>query len=258
MAFNGDLNVGLEILTSKVNPKTRKILLQLGDVRNETTDTDNAEQWQEVGFVSRASKPEPGKAAAQTVSVKCGDHDIVISTQDLRGLELAGQLDFGETCVYAPGEDGTAQARILLKKDGSINLFTKKGNATDGTGLGIFINTDGSISIVGPDGQALLLGADKSVKLFNGGGSVQVAADGGVKITSTTKMSISAPSVVLGGSPLGAPVLNTTDLLAYSALVVTALNASLAPAASAASAAFTTAVTAMVAGLQATKRTTAD
>lgn len=256
--LRGFIQSGLDILTTTVNSVTKKILAQLGDVHRESTDSDNAEVWQQVGFASRPAKPHPGKQAAQAVTIKAGDYDIVIATQDLRGLELYGQLDHGETCLYAPGEDGNAQGRVLLKKNGSINIFTKKGNAPNGAGMGIFVNPeDGSIAIAGPDGAAVILGSDSSVKVFNSGGSIQIGADGACKVTSTVKMSISAPSIVLGGS-VAAPVVNGNDLMAFAALISTAIQASNAPLASAAAASFTTAATALITAMNATHRTTAD
>lgn len=249
------LQVGFDILKTTVDATTKKILAQLGNAHASTVDANGAEWWQHVGFASRPPKPEAKRRAAQAVVLRAGDHDIIIATQDLRGLDLYGNLADGETCIYAPGEDGEGQARILLKKDGSINLFTKEDNDSGGTGMGIFVNVDGSISLVSHTGAALAIGSDGSVKLFNANGALQIAADGKVKI-SGSKVSISAPAIVLGGATAGA-VVTSVDLTALNALIATAVSGA-GPTGPAAAATFTTAAAALVAGLSTTKRTTAD
>lgn len=215
--LRGLIQIGFDILTTTINSATKKILAQLGDVQKESSDTDNAEWWQHVGFASRPPKPQKGKKAAQACVIKAGDHDVIIASQDLRGLELYGQLGHGESCMYAPGEDGEAQGRILVKGNGSINLFTKAGNDSGGAGMGIFINPDGSISIAGSEGNAVLLKADGSVNVFNASGGIQVKADGHVKIASSSKVEISGGSITLGG-PAALP-------LAVGPQVVTAITA---------------------------------
>lgn len=193
------LMVGIDILRTTVSATTKRILAQTGSVVGKTTDADNVEWWQHVGFVSRPPKPEPGKAAAQGVGFRQGGNDVIFASQDARGLELAGQLADGEFCVYAPGEDGKAQARILGKKDGSLHLFTKKGNADGGKGITVSIGSDGAISIASSEGNAVLLGSDGSVKVFNASGSFQIKADGSVKLASGGKVEISGGSITLGG-----------------------------------------------------------
>lgn len=256
--LKGFMQVGFDILSTTVETTTKKILAQIGNVVGQTVDSDNVEWWQHYGFASRPPKPEPGKSAAQAVVLRGGDHDIAIASQDLRGLELYGQLDHGEVCIYAAGEDGNAQARVLLKKNGSINLFTKKGNTADGAGMGIFVDPDGSISLAGGSGAGFQLSADNSVKLFNAAGSFQIKADGKMRVASKTKLDISAPAIALGGGAASAPVVVATDLTAFAGLVAAAITASGAPTAAAAVAAFTPAATALVTGLAATRRTTAE
>ncbi len=145
--LKGMIQVGFDVLTTTINEKTKKILAQIGSVLAETTDADNAEWWQHVGFASRPSKPEAKKKAAQAVVLRAGDHDVIVASQDLRGLELYGNLKAGETCTYAAGEDGTGQARTLWRDDGAITHFTTEGNVPGGkviysrTGSGIDADT---------------------------------------------------------------------------------------------------------------------
>lgn len=251
----GLIKVGVDILTTTVSKLTKKIVAQLGSVEEETTDADNVEWWQHVGFASRPPKPDPKKKAAQAVTIAGGDRDVVIASQDLRGLELYGNLDHGETCLYAAGPDGLAQARVLLKKDGSINIFTKKGNAASGTGMGLFVNPDGSVTIVSHNGAAMMIGSDGSLKIFNGNGALQIDAGGAVKI-SGSKVSISAPAIILGGTVPGA-VITSIDMLALIPIIASGISAA-GPTGAGAAATFTAAAMTLVQGLAATKRTTAD
>jgi hypothetical protein len=201
----GQVKVGQDVLNTRIHPKTKKMLAQLGDVVHETTDTDNAEIWFAPGMFARPSKPEAGKTAPQSVSLCAGDHDIVIAMTDERGRELQATLDYGETGMYAAGPDGTAQARVLLKKNGTIAIFTKKGNTKDGVGIQIAVNADGSITIAGSEGNAILLGSDGSIKAFNSSGGFSVSSSGVVKVSGSTQLALSAGSVAIGG-PAGLPI----------------------------------------------------
>lgn len=197
--------VGIDVLRTKLSEASKKIIAQTGSVVGKTTDSDNVEWWQHVGFASRPSAVEAGKQAAQAVVMRQGGREVAIASQDLRGLSIYGALADGETCIYATGADGTAQARILLKANGSINLYTVQGNAAGGKSMGIFIHPDGSINLAAPSGNAILVGDDGSVKLFNGSGGIQVKADGNIKVAGSTQLALSAGSVAIGG-PSGLPI----------------------------------------------------
>lgn len=197
---------GIDIMSTSVSAKTKKILATTGsNVGDGLTLSNNVEWWQHVGFASRPANPEKGKQAAQALVVRSGTFDCAIGSQDLRGLSLYGQLAPGETCVYGAGADGTAQGRMLIKANGSVNIYTRKDNGSSGAGMGIFVNPDGSISIASHTGAAVLLGTDGSVKVFNGSGGIQILADGTVKVASSGSVNISGASVALGG-PSAVPV----------------------------------------------------
>jgi len=253
----GLIKVGVDILRTTVSKLTKKIVAQLGSVEEETTDADNAEWWQHVGFASRPPKPDPKKKAAQAITIATGDHDVIIASQDTRGLELYGNLADGETCIYAPGEDGNAQARILLKKNGGMHLFTKEGNSKDGKGIVFSIRSDGSVDLVTSKGVALMLGTDASAKLFTPTGSFEINASGAMKLAATGKLSLSGASVAIGGDPTAGAVFTTVDLAKLIPIIATGLSAA-GPTGGAAAAAFTTAATALVASMMASKRTTAS
>lgn len=203
---SGLFDIGVDILNSSVSAKTNKILLQTGDNNGDgQTDSDNVALWQHVGFASRPANPEKGKASSQAFIVRQGGVDACIATQDVRACPIYGALKPGETCLYSMGPDGTAQARILLKADGSINLFTKEGNVAGGAGMGLFVNADGSISMTSSTGAALLVGTDGSIKLFNASGGIQVLENGDIKVGSSGKVVISGGSVTMGG-PAALPI----------------------------------------------------
>jgi len=134
------LQFGMCVLSTRLDEKTSKILVQLGDDRG-AADTDNAEWVQSVGLASLPSKVSPGKASCQVVSMQGGDRDVCIGSQDLRGLELYGNLKPGETCLYGAGELGLSQGRAIIKTDGSLNLFTTDTNTRDGKSIYLRIGT---------------------------------------------------------------------------------------------------------------------
>ena len=172
-----DVQVGFDILNTTVDKTTKKITCQLGSVVGKTVDTDGAEYWQQVGFASRPPKPDAGKEAAQAVSIKGGDRDTVIATQDLRGLKLYGSLEHGETCIYAAGEDGKGQARILLKKDGSVALYTLQGNDENGQSCTIQLLPSGEIHLATPFG-GISITDGKMTLLSASGAGVECSASG--------------------------------------------------------------------------------
>ncbi len=149
--LKGFLQVGYDILTSYLDPHTNKIMAQVGNVLAETVDSDQVEHWHHAGFASRAPKPDPKKEAAQGVMLRTGDYDILIASQDMRGLELYALLNFGEACMYAAGENGTAQARVICKGNGSVAIVTTDSNTKDGQTVYFMVAPDG-FSFVAPWG----------------------------------------------------------------------------------------------------------
>jgi len=204
----GLFKVGIDILTTTVNATTKKILAQLGSVTEETTDTDNAEWWQHVGFASRPPKPQAKKQAAQALTFTSSDHDVIFASQDLRGLELYGSLAHGETCVYAAGEDGEAQARALFKKNGSIALYTRVGNTSNGAGMIVQLDAENdAIRITNGAGHGIIIDGD-GVRVFaNGSGALTVGASGKCSLVATQQCQVDGSSIVLGS--VAVPVVNS-------------------------------------------------
>lgn len=128
----GDLfYLGASVLSTVLDAATNTILAQLGDVATESTDGDNADWWQHVGFASRPSKPVKKTSAAECVALR-GNRDAVIASRDVRGQQIYGNLKDGETCTYAGGADGNAQGRVMYKADGSVTLMTTDTNTASG------------------------------------------------------------------------------------------------------------------------------
>lgn len=148
----GIFAIGIDILKTSIDDETSKIQAQLGSVVGEVVDTDNAEWWQHVGFSSRPPVPVAGKQAAQAVVIKRSDHDVCVASQDLRGLEIYGNLADGETCVYGPGADGNSQGRALFKDDGSVTLLTTNDNTPTGKVVALKIAPD-SFTFTAPWGS---------------------------------------------------------------------------------------------------------
>jgi len=198
---------GIDILKTFVDSTTKTILAQVGSVQSDTSDSDRVMWWQHVGFASRPAKASSKNTAAQAVVVRGGAYDNVIASRDLRGQDLYGQLSDGETCLYASGEDGTAQARVLLKGDGSINLYTRKGNSSSGQGMGIFVNAEAdSISIINSQGYGLLIKSD-GVYLTARDAALSLTASGNVSLVGKGNTQVDGAGVVIGS--LAVPGVNS-------------------------------------------------
>lgn len=208
--------IGKDVLTTTVNKVTRKISAQIGSVRGEVAESDNVEWWQHVGFASRPSKPTKGRAAAQALGINRGDYDIAFASQDVRSLAIYGELDHGETCLYAAGEDGDAQARILLKKDGSIGLYSLQGNVAGGASVTVQVLPSGAINLAGPFG-GISIADGKTTILSGAGAGVQLDANG---VTLVGQTVVANGSVVLGDAT-ATGVATMASQAAMTALLVT-------------------------------------
>lgn len=125
------IRVGVGILRT-VLADTGAVIAQIGDAASNQVEADGAAWWQQIGLLSRPSKADAGKQSAEGVVVRLHGHDAVIASRDLRGIDLAGNIREGETCLYGGGADGTAQGRVMIKQNGSIVMFTTSDNTADG------------------------------------------------------------------------------------------------------------------------------
>lgn len=206
VSLRGLIHVGVGVLNTVRDPVTKTILAFLGDTVQAAAggagaaDGDRAEWWQHVGFASRPPKPEKGRSQTEACIVRQSDHDVCFASRDVRGQELAGELAHGETCLYAPGETGTGQARVLLKKDGSIHAYTRKGNTADGTGMTLQIDaTAGAIRAINDQGFGLIIDAD-GVKLTAGDSSLVLNKDGSWALIGTKASTLDAAPVCIGAA----------------------------------------------------------
>lgn len=189
---------GLDVLATVVNTTTKTITAMLGSSAGEETESANAEWWQHVGFSSRPSNPTKGSASAQVITLKGTDVDAAIASRDIRGQAIYGNLGPGETCVYATGANGTGQARVLLKTDGSINLYTRAGNTSSGNGMAIMLTpSNDSFSLTTGAGMAIVATAD-GLKLTAGDASLSLNADGTIKLVGKGQVQVDGSTVVIG------------------------------------------------------------
>lgn len=194
---------GLDILNSLRDATTNTMRVFLGDAVVGGRESDAAELWQHIGFASRPPKAEKGKpeGAPQALLLR-GARDAVIATRDPRGQKLAGELDYGETCVYGPGETGTAQGRMVIKKTGTVALYTRAGNTESGGGMTVLLDpaTD-SVSIVNSKGYGLVINGD-GVTLTAGDSALTLKSSGDCSLVGKQKTQVDGASIVLGSVAL--------------------------------------------------------
>ena len=207
--LSGLIHVGYQVLKTSRTKGTNQISAQLGGVggngQRASVDSDGAEWWQHVGFASLPPSSAPSQAAS--VVVVRGDVDSVIASKDMRGTQLYGALKPGETCVYAPGGDGNAQARALFKADGSIHLYTRKGNTASGAGMTVQLDAaEGAIRLLNDLGHAIIIDKD-GITLTTGEAALVLGKDGNVSLTGTAMTQVDGTTVVLGSKVV--PVVNS-------------------------------------------------
>lgn len=122
------IQVGLDVLGTTVDAVAKVIRANIGDVKHEDSEFDSAEWWQHVGFASRPRKPQPGVQSAQVVTVRRSDFDACIASRDVRDVDVFGDIDHGETAIYATGSNGESTARVFLRGDSTIVI--KNSNVT--------------------------------------------------------------------------------------------------------------------------------
>jgi hypothetical protein len=191
-----------DVLKTVIESATKSVLAQLGDVLQKITEADNAEWYQHVGFISRPSKAVSGQKAAECIAVGRRDRYAVIASRDLRGQDLAGSLADGETCLYAGGSTGTAQGRILIKADGSINIYSRQGNTSAGQGMAIMVTpSSDTISIVNSTGKGIIINSD-GVTITAGDSGLVLQSNGDLKLIAKAKAQIDGAGIVLGSVAL--------------------------------------------------------
>ncbi len=194
-----------DVISSELKGEKNALMYSVGNLADKEAAFE-AEYWGTPGIACRPAKANPDAASgtAQALSVNSSGNNIILAMRDLRTNEMFGQLGEGETAVYC-----SHQGRMLLKDDGSINLFTTEGNVNGGPSMGVFIASDGSIKAVSSKGSAMIIDED-GAKMFSAAGAVQVT-DSVTKISNTAKVAISAPSIVIGG-PASTAIANLPEM----------------------------------------------
>jgi len=202
---------GIAILNTLRNAKTNTMTANLGDDEGNITESSGAEWWQHIGFASRPSKVSPElkdrqkSGGPQAVILRGSDRDCVIASRDTRCHSLYGSLDYGETCVFGSGEDGKAQGRMVIKKDGSVFLYTRAGNATDGNGMTVSLDaTNNQVSLLNGKGYGIIINED-GITLTAGDAAIEIKSSGGINITATKTACIDGNTIALGAAALPLP-----------------------------------------------------
>lgn len=136
--------VGHDVLGTTQSQQTGLVTAQLGDVVTEDATSHDAEWYYPPGLVSRPRKPDPKKKAAQVVAITRSGNDAIVGCRDERVLDIIGQLDDGETAVFAPASGGGV---TFFRKDGSIKTQNANGS--------VELKPDGTV-LVGDDNAATL------------------------------------------------------------------------------------------------------
>lgn len=232
--------IGKNIFNTILDGTTNSILAQIGNVVEGYVDADKSEVWQQTGFSSRCSPPVAGASAAECIAIR-GDRPRIIATRDVRSQAIYGNLKDGETCIYATGADGKAQGRVVIKQDGSINLFTTSDNTATGTSVFLRLGT-GTDSQGKPDG--LTFAAPWGTLKFDttgfhvvtaagarfdlggiGGLPFPLSALGSYANIQAALVSAAASILSLGDPTTGSPAARAQPLVVFMGLVATALTA---------------------------------
>lgn len=221
---------GVAILNSVRNAKTNTLTVNLGDDEGGITESSGAEWWQHVGFASRPAKVSQDEnerkknGGPQAVLLRGSDRDAVIASRDTRTHSLYASLDYGEVCVYGAGEDGKAQGRVFVKKDGSIHLYTRAGNASSGDGMTVSLDAKNNrVTAINGKGFGLIVDED-GVTLTAGEAALVLKSTGDIALSGTSTTLVDGLSVMLGSAatptPLSAAIKGPTGVAGSPSLKV--------------------------------------
>src|SRR3990167_5975490 len=87
-----------------------EVLVNLGDIRDNSGIAAEAPMWGVDGFVSRPNDPDEA-GACEALYVVDGDEKRVLATRDMRFSEQVGTLQPGDRAIFTDGEP-----RLLVKK----------------------------------------------------------------------------------------------------------------------------------------------
>lgn len=238
-----------DCLGTTVDPSTFSILAQVGNASSGTNNgnngpevySDNNEIWSPPGLISIPAGVSnlPTTVAPQLIYLERPDQNIVLGHKDIRLQDIIGSLQPGETCLFGGGATGTAQGRILIKQDGSVNIYTTQGNQAGNSGLGVFINAQndviqlttstGNAYVANPQGVTLMSANAKS--------GISLLANGKANLIATDALQIDGTSINLGSGTAGVPlaptnavVINPQYIISLFTLVATAISTAVSTA----------------------------
>ena len=161
--------VGLDVMSSVLDAATNAITTVLGDSTSGSVDSKENE-WMGCGpgFVSMAGPPSSGAPSCQVLAIRQGDKNIVVAAKDFRACDRYANLQPGETCMFAT----VGQARVLLKKDGSVTLYTTDDNTSGGNPMFLTLSPKKGLLFVAPFARVELSPSRFHMKHGSSDGSV--------------------------------------------------------------------------------------
>jgi hypothetical protein len=124
------------------NSLNGSITINLGFAESGEMESEQAEVWGTPGIISVPNLPAKtnnNTDAAQAMYLKTTSQNIAFAFRDTRSQAIAGNINPGETCVYAPA----GQARALFKADGTATLITTDDNTATGNNVEFTISPTG-------------------------------------------------------------------------------------------------------------------
>lgn len=193
------------VLTTAIADGTKVLLAQVGDPDTGMVVSDQVEIWQQPGL---AAIPPNSSATdgCDVIYVRRGSSATVVAMRDPRTMALAGALQPGETCLAGGGSDGNAQGRVLLKANGSINLYTTSGNTPGGAGMVVMLDPgSNTITLLNGAGNGIVIGPN-DVKIVAGNSALVLGSNGNVTLVGTGTTQVDGGSIVIGSKVI--PVVN--------------------------------------------------
>lgn len=129
----------VHVLFAKADTGTGAVTCQTGDILTGSVSDANSPVFGSWGVLSLPAVPIAGVSAPEAIVLKSNGIDVVIGGRSVRSAAIAGQIDQGETAVFADGSQGL----VLIKLDGSVNMLTTHDNTVAGRNVGLRLAPDG-------------------------------------------------------------------------------------------------------------------
>lgn len=133
----------VNIMNVALGSENNSVLAQVGDVQNEDVEDYQCQWVQQSGFCSLPPNAVPNGTSSEGIMLKTSYNSYVFASRDFASQANYGQLAPGESCMYAAGPDGSAQARMMCKADGSVTMYTTDDNTINGNAIYIRVSPKG-------------------------------------------------------------------------------------------------------------------